>query len=205
MLVFIDESGDPGFKIAKGSSPILVLGMVIFEDHHIASVTGEAILKLRDKLRVHPEFKFAKCRDEIRTAFFATVCPYPFKVRAIVVEKDIIYSPRLRERKHDFYRYLIRMMVKHDGRILQDAKVVIDGSGDRSFRNDLKTYLGRVSEGTRIRELCFRDSRRDPLLQLADMSVGAIARAHRVERKNPDTWKQMLQSAGRIDDIWIFS
>ena len=32
MLVFIDESGDPGFKIEKGSSPVFVTAMVIFDE-----------------------------------------------------------------------------------------------------------------------------------------------------------------------------
>jgi hypothetical protein len=30
MLVFIDESGDPGFKLDGGSSPVFVAAMVIF-------------------------------------------------------------------------------------------------------------------------------------------------------------------------------
>jgi hypothetical protein len=33
MLVFIDESGDPGFKLKKGSSPIFVVTLVAFRDH----------------------------------------------------------------------------------------------------------------------------------------------------------------------------
>lgn len=32
MLVFIDDSGDPGFKIEKGSSSVFVIALVIFDD-----------------------------------------------------------------------------------------------------------------------------------------------------------------------------
>jgi len=32
MLVFIDESGDPDLKFARGSDPIFAVGMVIFKD-----------------------------------------------------------------------------------------------------------------------------------------------------------------------------
>jgi hypothetical protein len=32
MLVFIDESGDPGFRLEKGSSPVFVAALVAFRD-----------------------------------------------------------------------------------------------------------------------------------------------------------------------------
>ena len=32
MLVFIDDSGDPGFKLGKGSTSHFIIGMVIFDD-----------------------------------------------------------------------------------------------------------------------------------------------------------------------------
>ena len=32
MLVFIDDSGDPGFKLGKGSSLIFVIGCIVFDD-----------------------------------------------------------------------------------------------------------------------------------------------------------------------------
>lgn len=32
MLVLIDESGDPGFKLVRGSSSHFVVAMVVFDD-----------------------------------------------------------------------------------------------------------------------------------------------------------------------------
>lgn len=32
MLVFLDDSGDPGFKVGKGSTPCFVIALVIFDD-----------------------------------------------------------------------------------------------------------------------------------------------------------------------------
>lgn len=32
MLVFLDDSGDPGFKLDRGSSAFFVIACVIFED-----------------------------------------------------------------------------------------------------------------------------------------------------------------------------
>jgi len=33
MLVSLDDSGDPGFKLGKGSTPCFVIAVVIFDDN----------------------------------------------------------------------------------------------------------------------------------------------------------------------------
>jgi hypothetical protein len=202
VLVFIDESGDPGFKVAKGSSLLFAAAMVIFESSSTAAETSNAIAELQSRLRIKPEFKFSNCRADVRDEFFRTVANRPFVVRAIVISKEVIYSSHLRSNKDDFYRYFVKSMVKHDGGWLQNAKVIIDGSGDRIFRQDLKTYLRRETPHGCIRDVRFKNSRNDPLVQLADMCVGAIARSYRRDRKDTDRWRRMLR--GRLNNVWDF-
>ena len=99
MLIFIDESGDPGFKLNKGSAAVFVAVLVAFRDLKQARAAQSAIEGAATRLRVWPEFKFSKCRPEVRDAFFETVRPFDFDVRAIVVEKARIYSEHLRSEK----------------------------------------------------------------------------------------------------------
>ena len=61
-------------------------------------------------------------------------------------------------------------------------------------------YLRREL-GQRIKDVKMSDSARDPLMQLADMCVGAITRAER-DRANASRWREML--APRIGNIWRF-
>ena len=201
MLVFIDESGDPGFRLAQGSSPVFVAAMVIFETNEAAQRTEAIIRDAMRAMRVQPEFKFNKCRPEVRDAFFDAVRNCPFRVRAIVVRKESILSPHLRSDKEGFYRYFVRQMMTRDDGRLEDATVIIDGSGDRKFRKTLKSQLRRQL-GRRIREVRLHNSRRDPLVQLADMCCGAIARSYRTDRKDPDRWRRMLRP--HIEDVWQF-
>ena len=201
MLVFIDESGDPGFELQRGATPIFAAAMVLFSNGEDALTTETVIRHTQQRLKVWPEFKFNKSRNEVRDDFFSAVRGCPFVVRAIVVRKEIIHSPWLKTNKEDFYRYFIRQMMAHDDGALQQAKVIIDGSGDRAFRRMLKLRLRRQS-GTRLKEVQFGNSRNDPLLQLADMSVGAIARSYRRDRKDAARWRHML--APRINDVWDF-
>lgn len=204
MLVLIDESGDPGFKIVRGSSSHFVVAMVVFDDNAEAERTSTAIANLRERLRVKPEFKFAKSADVVRDAFFASICTFNFTVRALVVDKAAIYSERLRETPDWFYNYFLRMMLAHDDGTLDGARVKIDGSGDREFRRSLTTYLRHQLQAGKIDSFRFADSSRDNLIQLADMVAGAILRSYRDDRKTAGRWRQMLAHAGRLGNVWDF-
>ena len=52
MLVFIDESGDPGFKLGRGSSPVFVVAMVVFDDRMEADLVDREIEGLREPTRL---------------------------------------------------------------------------------------------------------------------------------------------------------
>lgn len=204
MLVFIDESGDPGFKVAKGSSPIFVTSMVIFSDPKVALSTQSKIDRLRLKLGVKPEFKFSRCKDDFKDEFFNCISGCDFSARFVVVQKDRIRSPALKTVKESFYKFFIRMMMTNDGGALKDAKVVIDGSGDRVFKRQFKAYLRRNISVDCVKDLELKDSVRDSLVQLADMTAGAIARSYKADRAQADRWRKQLVAAKQIGDIWEF-
>jgi hypothetical protein len=202
VLVFIDESGDPGFKTQRGSTPAFTAALVAFQDVEQARLSQEAITATAERLRVYPEFKFSKCRPEVRDAFFAAVLPYDFCVRAIVVRKEKLYSPHLRTNKESFYSFFVKSMLKYDGGLLSKAQIVIDGSGDREFKREIGAYFRRHLGAGRVRKIRFADSRSDPLVQLADMCVGAIARSYKGDRADAKRWREMLRP--KIDDVWEF-
>lgn len=201
MLVFLDESGDAGFKVARGSSPVFCVAMVIFASGEDARHTQERLSALLRELRVKPEFKFNRCSAEVRDQFFSRICGCPFTVRAIAVRKDIIRSENLKDDTERFYSYFVKQLMKFDNGTLAKAKVRIDGSGEREFKQQLSANL-RKHLGERIRDVRFADSRADPLIQLADMCAGAIARSRRDDRSDCDRWRLMLKP--RIQDIWDF-
>ena len=85
--MFIDDSGDTGFK--THSSPVFIIVLIIFDDNLVAEETALAIKKLRRELQFpdNVEFKYSKSRRPIQKRFLETVAKYPFRIRAIVVEK----------------------------------------------------------------------------------------------------------------------
>lgn len=50
MKIFIDESGDSGFKFDKGSSKFFTIAMVIFNDHDEATACEDRINLLKREL-----------------------------------------------------------------------------------------------------------------------------------------------------------
>jgi hypothetical protein len=200
MLVFIDESGCSGFKFSRGSDPVFALAMVVFADSEAASRTDARIQELHEDLGHAGEFKFSKCRDEVRDGFFNGIRACPFKVRALVVEKDVLYSGKLRADTEAFYSFFVKQIMRCDGGTLENARVRIDGCGDRKFVRALTAYLRRELSD-KIRDVRMSDSERDPLIQLADMSVGAIARSFR-KRPDADRWRKQLSP--RIQDVWPY-
>lgn len=204
MLVLIDESGCPGFKLTKGSTSHFVLAMVIFRDFSEAEKVSKIIETLRHEFRINPEFKFSKTRADIKDKFFASVCGFDFLVRALVVEKQAIYKPKLRSDTDTFYNYFVKMLMQHDNNILLNASVKIDGSGDKEFKHALTSYLRKQVGENKIKKFKFVDSKSDNLIQLADMVAGAIARSYNENRKDGNRWLDMLKKKGRIDNIWDF-
>lgn len=202
MLVLIDESGDPGFKIAQGSTTHFVVAMVIFYDFKEAERASEIIKKALKDLKVKPEFKFSKSSDWVRDGFFTALAGCDFRVSALVVDKERIYSPNLRNNDEMFYNYFIQLLLKHDNGQLKGASIKIDGSGDREFKRELNQYLRKQVEEGKVAKIKFADSHRDVLIQLADMVAGAIARSYRTDRSDHDKWRKMLSK--KIENVWDF-
>jgi hypothetical protein len=202
MLVLIDESGDPGFKLSKGSSPYFIVGMVIFRNLTEAEKTSQAIDSAKKNLKVKPEFRFSKSSFSVRDGFFQAVSPFDFGIRMVVIEKKVIYSENLKGEKNKFYNYFVQQLLRQNGTILNNASVKIDGSGDREFKREFAKYLRQQIDSNKVRKVIFVRSHNDYLIQLADMVTSAIARSYYPQKPYHDRWKNMI--GAKIEDVWQF-
>lgn len=199
MLVFIDESGDAGFKL--DSSPCLVMAMVIFDSYADADDTRNRITMLGNAMRIKPEFRFTNCSDAVRAAFFREVQPCRFRVRGIVMRKTLIHSHHLRNHPPAFYNYALRQLITRNS--LQRARIRIDGNAKKEFLKEAKAYLRRETPTGMMESLKFLDSEQEALIQLADMVTGAIARVHnRPQRSDAAQWYGMIRT--KVEDVWQF-
>lgn len=204
-LVFIDESGDGGFKFDKSSSRYFVISLIIFDDTLEAEKTAVAIKELRRTLGFgdHIEFKFNKSRRVVREQFLRAVNPFQFRVRSLVIDKKILYSPMLRNNINEFYSYAIKLVLKHSPVV--GASIKIDGSGGREFRRSFLVYLRKQlnsDEKTLMKSVKLIDSKSSVLIQMADMIAGSIHCAKNPERTDVNAYRSIIEH--HIEDEWNF-
>lgn len=178
----MDESGDVGFKLDKGSSALFVLTAVIFDDPSAAGDCDTAIDQLRAPLRMHPaeEFHFSGCSNRIKQAFFDRVASEKFKYASFVLNKGRTFSNKF-STQDGMYGLLSSWLIGDMRSRLKDAKVVLDRCADRQFSARLKKVLSQQVKDAGgqplIRKLVLQDSRSNNLVQLADMVCGAVRRS----------------------------
>jgi len=207
MLAFIDDSGDPGFKLDSGSTKVFVIAIVIFDDNLQAENTSVAIKNLKRKLKLPDdvEFKFCKTNNNYKEEFFKTINNFDFRIRSLVVRKEKIYSPELRNNKESFYSYCIKEALKNNNNTIIGASIRIDGSGSKEFRKGMISYLRKQlnNEQRHVLKNCrLVDSKENPLIQLADMVAGAINRS--CDSSKADNQKYIEIIKKHMQDRWDF-
>ena len=163
-------------------------------------VAARVIAGFRARTGHRHEIKFSKSNNEMRDKFFAAVAGCPFSIRALVVDKERIRGTRLQTDHDEFYRFFISQLARRAAGALTEVNMSIDGSGGAQFQRALRRQLSHDLQG-KISGFRLADSRRDDFIQLADMCVGAVARAFRPHNRS-DRWLRMIEP--RVDDIWEF-
>lgn len=207
MLVFIDDSGDPSFKFEKGASKFFVICCVVFNDDLQAEKTSTAIKELRRDLGFSEkmEFKFNGSSYKTRLDFLKSLNPFDFRIRVLVVDKKKIKSPILKSDKQSFYSYFIKMVLRHSKGKIFDAKIKIDGSGDRIFRKKFLTYLRKelnFRQKKIVKNVRLVDSKNNQLIQMADMLAGTIRRYQEADKTDHLKYREIIKS--KIQDCWYF-
>ncbi len=182
MLVFIDESGDAGTKLDRGSSELFVMALVVFADHQEAQRCVEAIASLRSERGLSKDFEFHYAENSARQreGFLQTIQEFAFHSHVLAVDKR-----RLVELRgvvgESLYMWTLRETLEFAKASLTDAQVVIDGAGSRHFRRSLAGQLreSQVTGERIIRAVRLQPSHQNSLLQLADYVASISARALR--------------------------
>jgi uncharacterized protein DUF3800 len=204
MLVFIDESGDPGMKSA--SSPYFVVTLVWFEDNDVANAVDCRIALLRKELGLpeHFEFHFSRIKTGFREAFLRAVAPYEFFYMSMIVNKRNLTGPGFAY-PDSFYKWTVGIVFEDAKAYLDSATVVIDGSGSRQFRRQFQAYLRRraadKSGEKKISKIKIQDSKSNNLLQLADMICGAVARSY-TGKKDSREFRRLVAHREMKCQLW---
>lgn len=207
MLVFVDESGNTGMKLDRpGTSPFFVVTAVVFEDRDEAALCDQAITRLRESLGWHTnaEFHFNKMSRDLRIRFLAHVAQFEFVYFAVVFNKKKMTGPGF-QFQAPFNKYAVNLVFQNAKRYLSNATVIIDGKGERVFRQQLQTYLKkRINEGGQslIQKVKIEASHRNNLLQLADVLCGSIARTLKADLADARDYRRIVKHREMTVQVW---
>ncbi len=203
MLVFIDESGDTGLKIQKGSSRYFVVGLLVFDDYDVANACDQRIGLLRKELNKPAdfEFHFQNNSQKVREGFLKAINPYQFMYFGVVIDK----SPKKSwgegfKTKESFYKYACQMVFTNAKPYLEKAIVVLDRTGSPVFRSSLAKYLKSKMniEKKTIKKIKQQKSHSNNLLQLADYISGIINRKYQKKKDWREYYKYM-----EAKEVWV--
>lgn len=206
MLVFLDESGDTGLKLEQGSSKYFIVGIVLFNDHEEANKCDQRITFLKKELGFNEsfEFHFKENSNRVRKAFFEAIRTYDFFYFAIVINKANLYGPGFNF-KESFYKYTCSLVFENAKPHLDNAIVVLDGSGGKEFRKQLARYLKtkvNISSQRYIKKVKpVRSSVSNNLVQLADMVTSAINRSLS-DKKDSQTFRDLIKHREIYVQTW---
>jgi hypothetical protein len=200
MFVYLDESGDAGFKFKQGSSRYFVITLLLVRD---PIPFHDAIDRLRESLGFapHNEFKWVNSSPKVRWAFLRMLRKQDFTARVLVIDKTRMTSPHMRKRE-TFYNFLVHLILKHDSGSIRDAIVILDESvKSKKSQQHLTTYLRQQlntnTEDRKIREVRYHKSHADNLIQATDMITGAISTYY---RRGNDEYLRYIRV--KISDLW---
>jgi len=207
MIVFIDESGDPGLKLGKGSSKYFCVGLVVFQDHDEALACDQRITLLRRELgwTSQSEFHFKRNSDKVRTTFLKAVSLYNFFYYGIVINKDPkkLWGEGFKD-KQSFYKYASGLVFENAKDKLENATVVIDESGNDEFKRQLGKYLKTRTNNQNkvINKVKMERSNSNNLLQLADYVASIINRSVLNKKRKKDCFRLLIAHREIYVQIW---
>lgn len=197
MHVFVDDSGDPGFKFGKGSSNFLVYSACTFltAEEVFRASAGIREVKNQYGLNQRVEMKFTKSKPALRRDFLTQIEKLQLASTSIVLDKRKIRPTSA----INLQIMMLSELLYSSGLNLASAKVFLDGQGSRGLIHAIQRSLNNLEVGPvrSIREVKFADSAKNDLIQLADMIAGSIHRSFEKENsKHEDYLTRLLASKG---------
>lgn len=194
--LWIDESGDCGFKFNKGSSKFFVIAIIyLFDENENKIEKTINQLKLKLQLTEDYEFKFSRCRDNFRKEFFKVIAKLPIQYKAIVVDKKKIKPFDLKFQPQQLYCELIRRLLYDNNPPLEKAILIMDEATAKIHHKEFNRVLKKYLSKNIISKIKQKRSKNNTTIQITDIITGSIFRKY---EKNNEKYYKMIKDKEKI-------
>ncbi|MEK6848817.1 MAG: DUF3800 domain-containing protein [Nanoarchaeota archaeon] len=179
--IFLDESGELGFKSA--SSKYFVITLLACDEGELYAIR-RIIKKVREKivkkkLIRYPEIKGNNSSDKIRIDILQRLIRTQSEIFVIILEKSKVYE-YLKDKKSKLYNYISNLILNECSFDNPSTCLVVDKSkSNRSLRDDFNNYIKRkIEERKNLDKLVIKheNSQNEACLQVLDFVSWAIFR-----------------------------
>ena len=177
-FVYIDDSGDPG--LMKSSTNHFIIAAVLVVEQENLNNLRAALDGFRAGLGWNDlhEMKFNSAKKSIIKNLLKFIQRFEFETYAAVINKENITALPQLVTGESLYHFVIKeLLLRLD---LSEAIIFIDGVAHKRQAERIRTYLRHALKEHNVatNKIKFVDSRKDVLIQLADVVAGSIARSY---------------------------
>ena len=198
-LVFIDDSGDPGFKLHSSSH--FVMACAVFMEDTVAEQVAEELRTLREAKGWgnKAEFKFTKTRKAVIKELLGAIARYDFRVSAVYIDKSEFSGVMPIIDQSKLYNWTIKKLL--EALPLKNARVRIDGRSSKEYMREASSYLRKElnKRSHKVLNVRFEDSSRNDLIQLADIIAGSINRS--LQKNKTDSKEYLMVIKSKVENI----
>ena len=205
MIIAIDESGDNGKKLWRGSSRWFILGAAIADESDTCGVVCKSVKQFISDYDMATELHFSQNTPETHEAFlqYMSSQDYLFACYAIDKRKLLAKRPWVLRSKLQLYNYALGALFSNIKMGMDSPTVIIDRNGPPWLTKSVNKYV-LSNFGTRhkgdmhaIKDMYADDSAHQPMLQLADYVAGATR--HYIENyTDAYLYEKYLANKGKI-------
>jgi hypothetical protein len=187
---FIDESGNKSIHFEKvGVSTFFVVSAVIIDENLVPEIR-EKFQQIASKFTFAPEVKSnAKAFRDIgdRLKFLQAISELDFRIYSVIVDKRKIFEESGLQFQNSFYKYTNGLLDRELYDYYPFLELISDQHGTEDFMSGFINYVEKNHIQTELfkeTSFSFRDSKDEPLIQLADFIAGSVARCYEPSKTN---------------------
>jgi hypothetical protein len=177
--LFLDWSGDVGFKFGRGSSEYLVLALASSTDY---GRVRKNLASLRKELGLSPlfEFHYRQTPPRLGEVFFDALIGLPFSAEILVAYKLSLSPSFVRMKEAEIYGHFVSdLILRVDQTIIEQALLLVDAQrSDMVLVRGIRVAVSHALEEAEVvyglRKVKARPAKEEDGIQIADMIAGAI-------------------------------